>query len=854
MDSIIKSINKFRLQNLSKINDLQFTQPKYKFTPDILNFQESKQNMRIIDFLKSNLNILDKNAHYTKEIIKSPDIVIFDDVLNSLNINIINKKVLLIGEFNTDYNCYLNSECIDSKLNNISSIKQEFDVISIYDIFPIVNKLQSNLEQHRLKRNIEKLAGLKLLKNNGDLFFLLTHFNLQATRDVIIILTYLFENCKIIRPFFHNLNSTASYIYCNNFNKDRYSKIFHYLDITNFTNIDILAEIGVNGSNKEIVNNEIKSFASSLYKFIDLTHKTDLTNSSLELSKYLYSIGLPILPKFINPKLAKYDKLYEQLWKQNVSNIFINFDHPIKSLLEIYLHNKGYGKIYNKYEEYLDFDLIVASDKTELADAIYKLNKNGLLYIDQNNKDLTYFINNKVLNKIYSNIFIKNFNWLKLNKSIINYDKYDIVNYSNQKLNKDILNLLFPIEKNKYKVYSVKNGIISKTDFSIYPYFPIKINNVYFLNPIHIQMIDKDNISDSIRNNIKLLLTFDKDNEKQNTKIVDDFIHVKVNKDETPYLTTNNGWLSIGTKSNIYAISKICKPKVIVELGTWYGNSSEYFKKHNVNSACGVKGKSFAFSVNSRLLCFDLYRTVLESDSIIKGQNLDKFYFRYPRIESVFSRMSKYSNVELIKGNAFNSIKYLKENNIKPDLIFIDFIKSESRLYMFLLEIADIFPDVIIINDDYEFQSVKNAINRFNITMRKKYIIYENNSSAIMIPYMKDNKKIEEVMRNKIKKQQIKQSQDNYYKIYQKIKNDQISSAIKDITKYKLDLNKIKENLPNNGSLYHVFAYYLREHRDKTKYIKTLEKIEKPNKNRNNFDFTYEEILKYDTSRLWNST
>ena len=60
----------------------------------------------------------------------------------------------------------------------------------------------------------------------------------------------------------------------------------------------------------------------------------------------------------------------------------------------------------------------------------------------------------------------------------------------------------------------------------------------------------------------------------------------------------------------------------------------------------------------------------------------------------------------------------------------------------------------------------------------------------------------------------------------------------------------IVKYLPNKGSLYHIFGYYLRTHEKKDSYLGILFDIEKPKDILNDYEFTFKEILRYDPSRL----
>ena len=59
--------------------------------------------------------------------------------------------------------------------------------------------------------------------------------------------------------------------------------------------------------------------------------------------------------------------------------------------------------------------------------------------------------------------------------------------------------------------------------------------------------------------------------------------------------------------------------------------------------------------------------------------------------------------------------------------------------------------------------------------------------------------------------------------------------------------------ISNYGTLYHIFGYYLREITDgkRDTYLGILYDIEKPGNVLNDYEFTFKDILRYNSSRLF---
>ena len=97
-----------------------------------------------------------------------------------------------------------------------------------------------------------------------------------------------------------------------------------------------------------------------------------------------------------------------------------------------------------------------------------------------------------------------------------------------------------------------------------------------------------------------------------------------------------------------------------------------------------------------------------------------------------------------------------------------------------------------------------------------------------------------------------KQQKDLYFLCTNEIKKGNFKRAINMVLEYNLDLNLVNKYIPNMGTLYHVFGFYLRNHEKKDSYLGILYDIEKPKDILNDYEFTFKEILKYDSSRLVN--
>lgn len=414
---------------------------------------------------------------------------------------------------------------------------------------------------------------------------------------------------------------------------------------------------------------------------------------------------------------------------------------------------------------------------------------------------------------------------------------YSIYIYNGKKYTQNLIDKMFPVLKDyDYPVYSISlYGKLKKEKSLMYPYFPIFEHKKFFVNPIQLQLIDRKNVISSIQKNIQFIASKEDIPFEPKYK-PKSFLQINISNDDVPYKETNHGWLSLGTKNNLYVISKYYKLKNIAEFGTWYGNSAEYIKENNPDS---------------KLLCFDVFRSILESEYTPKGYGIDNFYINYPRLESVYKRMQKFENVQLIKGDANKGVNYLKSINFEPDMIFIDFIKQKNVLIKFLNKIHKLYPDTIIVGDDYVANSVKDGSQKFFRVHKDKYHFITNENSYILIPTSKYIPEVKTFMEKKLNSDTTKFLNNKYTQCYLLIKDSKFIEAIDFIKKEKLNLNFKSKVLPNDNTLYHIFAYFLRKIENKDDYFERLFEIEEPRNIKNNYDFTFNDMLKFDSSRLF---
>lgn len=867
MDEILYKLNKIRYYKISKCNDLKFTKPEYEIKYTRTYDGVIPEWVDINKGLLTNSFIIDKNIQEKRYMLKNDknSRYINYDLHNAVfkrkkKQNICN-KVLRVGTLKRAFEKRINNNTFEFIVNydNLDLINTDnFNGIFVQHITPIGIKFKDNrIEQKRLRINIDKLKLLDYLISDGNFSCVLTHATIDATKEIIIILSYLFDEIFLVRQILYDITTSGFIVNCNNFKKDRYNQIKDKLNISRFEefgNIENISKLGIESFNKKTLMNEITNFSDIHNEIIFEALKIFTTNSDETLkiiSKIAYSQNVPIKPQYLDDIYTNYKNFYNMCSENNVVYVFNSYkDNILQKILNIYFYNLNYGISHFEDIGYSNYDLYIIYKINELLDGINKIHVSGFIYLGNNELINDELINNYVYNQILiqidDNIYQKINHIISKDKSRLKLkDKnhtYDVNIYNDKDYTEDLIKDLIPIIKdNKYKVYSIsiKTANLQEDTYDIYPYYPILDEDKIYLNPIHIQMINKDSFMNLIKEHIKVIISSSILNTDQlliPDIIKKDTLKIVVNNKEIPYLDNSYEILSYDTKSVIYTISKLYTLNTIFEIGTWYGGSSRFIKKYNIDS---------------KLICLNDFEGIFEKNKNIGNEGINRFYIKYPHLETVYKKMQKYKNIELIKGNILNGYNYLINKKIIPDMIFINYINDSKLLFNLLYHIYNNHPDSIIVGNHYSIKHIKDGVLQYLKTMNRYYELIENNNSYLLIPIQRLTDNILKFIEERNTYYNNKLNNNLYYQCYLLIKDIQIKPAINFIIDKKLDLNLIVKYLPNNGSLYHIFAYYLKNHSKKDDYLEILFEYQKPSNILNNYEFTFEDILKYDSKELY---
>lgn len=165
-----------------------------------------------------------------------------------------------------------------------------------------------------------------------------------------------------------------------------------------------------------------------------------------------------------------------------------------------------------------------------------------------------------------------------------------------------------------------------------------------------------------------------------------------------------HGWYSDNTRKALEGAVQYYKPKHVVELGVWYGKST-------IGIMQAAPNKIHYYG-------FDFFTPAATNPPYVTNTPLDKLFLKHFRLESTVSNLARFAakhEIRLIFEDVMKSPAVMKEMGVVPDLVFIDAIKQIGPLR----EVIDAFmrmnPNVVIVGDDYVFESVRKAVSIYPV-------------------------------------------------------------------------------------------------------------------------------------------
>ena len=174
----------------------------------------------------------------------------------------------------------------------------------------------------------------------------------------------------------------------------------------------------------------------------------------------------------------------------------------------------------------------------------------------------------------------------------------------------------------------------------------------------------------------------------------------------------DHGWFLPGNQK---MLQKYIKPSfnLIFEVGSWLGKSTRFMMD---------------LAPNATVVCVDTWSAEDELINLTEAERTKTAYAQF-----LANHWEQRHRIVPVRGNALEQLEYLKQYNLKPDLIYFDAEKDTGPLYKQLVDAVKTYPDTIICGDDYAFNNpltntptVRMAVDAAARTMQLRIIPFQN--------------------------------------------------------------------------------------------------------------------------------
>jgi len=192
--------------------------------------------------------------------------------------------------------------------------------------------------------------------------------------------------------------------------------------------------------------------------------------------------------------------------------------------------------------------------------------------------------------------------------------------------------------------------------------------------------------------------------------------------DQKGFMLDLQGWNS--NSKIFYDLINEKRPKLIIEVGTWKGCSAIHMAKYIKNN-----------KIDCQILCVDTWLGGLEH--WLQKNIKTRPWYQYLNLKNGYPSLYYQFIYNVIKSELQDIIvpfpntsliaaRFLKRNDIKADLIYIDGSHDELDVYLDLVNYFDLLTDDgIIFGDDYAYQSVQSALEKFCLEKEVSVVVKE---------------------------------------------------------------------------------------------------------------------------------
>ena len=179
-----------------------------------------------------------------------------------------------------------------------------------------------------------------------------------------------------------------------------------------------------------------------------------------------------------------------------------------------------------------------------------------------------------------------------------------------------------------------------------------------------------------------------------------------------------HGWF-LATHERVFAHVLKQKPKTILELGSWYGASTEWLAKRCPDATI------YAVDLWEDAFILDEQR---DHYSTMGDQKLQRMLRSHPLYDTFLANLwDDRDTVVPLKMRTTAGVAYLKERNIVPEVIYIDADHHYDSVKEDISACLDAFPDAVLVGDDYgHYDDVRNAVTECAVKYKKTVHVDQN--------------------------------------------------------------------------------------------------------------------------------
>lgn len=153
---------------------------------------------------------------------------------------------------------------------------------------------------------------------------------------------------------------------------------------------------------------------------------------------------------------------------------------------------------------------------------------------------------------------------------------------------------------------------------------------------------------------------------------------------------------------------------IVVEIGSWYGESTIWMAEHLL-----------AKNPSAKIFAIDLWDEIVILNDSMYGTKVAEMLKDHPLYQTFLANLWKYRDFVIpLKMNSVDGLQYLKRIGICPDVIYIDGNHHYECVKLDILTCLKLFPSAVLVGDDYgNYEDVRRAVHESAVQYSKKVYV-----------------------------------------------------------------------------------------------------------------------------------